>query len=102
MWRRIPALERWKRLSRSRQAATPYGPALDSVVRAEFRRIYLGVFGHAEVDAVTARVPSVMMWDEHEIFDGWGSHPRGRQESAHIGGVLAVGDGDGACRGREG
>jgi hypothetical protein len=90
MWRRIPALARWKRLSRRWQAETPYGESLDRAVRADYRKIYTTVFGYAEVDAVTARVPSIMMWDDHEILDGWGSHPPERQESPVYRGVFAA------------
>ena len=29
---------------------------------------------------IFASIPSVMMWDEHDIFDGWGSYPEDIQK----------------------
>lgn len=30
--------------------------------------------------AVMSQIPSLMMWDDHDIFDGWGSYPQEQQE----------------------
>src|SRR3546814_16978523 len=27
-----------------------------------------------------ASIPSIMMWDDHDLIDGWGSYPDDRQE----------------------
>lgn len=37
-----------------------------------------GFFG-AMIDMM-ASIPSVMMWDDHDIFDGWGSYPSGIEQ----------------------
>ena len=36
---------------------------------------YLHVFGQPEYLWLAARVPSLAMWDDHDIADGWGSYP---------------------------
>src|SRR5690606_25205199 len=72
------------------QATAPYTEALDRAVRADFRKLYTTVFGYPEVDAVTSRIPSIMMWDDHEILDGWGSHRPARQQSPVYRGVFAA------------
>ncbi len=36
---------------------------------------YLTLYARPEIAHLAARVPSVMMWDDHDIFDGWGSLP---------------------------
>lgn len=39
-----------------------------------YRRHYVETWSHPDVASVLATCPSVMMWDDHEIYDGWGSH----------------------------
>ncbi|HFD10910.1 MAG TPA: hypothetical protein ENJ32_00335, partial [Crenotrichaceae bacterium] len=39
-----------------------------------YRDIYRGYWGHKEVKAFFARFPQYMIWDDHEIMDGWGSY----------------------------
>ena len=43
--------------------------------------LYLQRWSQAEPSALLARVPSLMMWDDHDIFDGWGSYPEEQQNS---------------------
>ncbi|WP_438031865.1 alkaline phosphatase D family protein [Sorangium sp. So ce204] len=42
---------------------------------AAYRRHYVQTWSHPDVAAVLGSCPSVMMWDDHEIYDGWGSNP---------------------------
>lgn len=39
-----------------------------------YRRHYVETWSHPDVAAVLAECGSVMMWDDHEIYDGWGSN----------------------------
>jgi hypothetical protein len=34
-----------------------------------------------------ARVPTIMMWDDHDLIDGWGSYPSERQTSPAYGAI---------------
>ena len=43
--------------------------------------LYFQRWSQAEPSALLARVPSLMMWDDHDIFDGWGSYPEEQQNS---------------------
>ena len=38
--------------------------------------LYRQRWGQPEIAPVLSQVPSMMMWDDHDIFDGWGSHPK--------------------------
>ena len=42
-------------------------------VTQEYRGIYVRSWSQPAVRDVLSSVPSVMMWDDHEIADGWGS-----------------------------
>lgn len=39
-----------------------------------YRRHYVNTWSNPDVAAVLSSCPSLMMWDDHEIYDGWGSN----------------------------
>jgi hypothetical protein len=39
-----------------------------------YRRHYVNTWSHPDVAPVLASCPNLMMWDDHEIYDGWGSN----------------------------
>jgi hypothetical protein len=49
----------------------------------EFTDFYDGLYPNGwknpTMALMLATIPSVMMWDDHDIFDGWGSYPDERQ-----------------------
>ena len=44
------------------------------VMRSWYRDIYRGYWGHRQLRNVFSRFPVYMIWDDHEILDGWGSY----------------------------
>lgn len=50
-------------------------PGVEDRLREAFIRQYQKYWGHAAFRKVNARVPSLAMWDDHDITDGWGSRP---------------------------
>lgn len=63
------------RSKRYKAARIAFDEAMDKAVRRFFFDLYLETWRHPEVAGLLASVPSVMMWDDHDIFDGWGSWP---------------------------
>lgn len=53
---------------------TPPGWSPQEGRAAAYRRHHVQTWSHPDVAAVLSRCPSVMMWDDHEIYDGWGSN----------------------------
>lgn len=49
---------------------------------AAYRRHYVNTWSHPEVAAVLSSCSSIMMWDDHEIYDGWGSNDGDTTEAA--------------------
>ncbi len=39
-----------------------------------YRQVYRAYFGHPGFHALLERMPSYLIWDDHEIFDCWGSN----------------------------
>ena len=44
-------------------------------VEAYYFHHYAVHFGHAEYGLANRSIPYAMTWDDHDIFDGWGSYP---------------------------
>ncbi|WP_084175066.1 alkaline phosphatase D family protein [Afifella pfennigii] len=42
---------------------------------------YLELYGQEEISRVLARIPSLAIWDDHDICDGWGSLPAEKLDS---------------------
>ena len=51
---------------------------------------YSMVYAQAPTAWLLARVPALMMWDDHDIFDGWGSHPDWFLDSPVASGLFKV------------
>lgn len=89
VWKVHPALARWNeggRRERERQALTEEmrRAAADFYVER-----YCQIYTQPPTAWLLARVPSLMMWDDHDIFDGWGSHPEWLLDSPVAAGVFA-------------
>jgi hypothetical protein len=41
---------------------------------SEYRQIYFDTWSAPEIETVLESCPSLMMWDDHDIYDGYGSH----------------------------
>jgi hypothetical protein len=86
IWEDIPALKHWVSLSRQDQLAFKVPAALERDIEEYYFTLYRQRWlpekrkpwnsdqvNHDAADAM-ARTPTVMMWDDHDIFDGWGSY----------------------------
>ncbi|WP_051341483.1 alkaline phosphatase family protein [Azospirillum halopraeferens] len=74
VWHDRPALAEWRRRPPTR-LAEPFSAAMAEQAMDHYFDLYLDTWGQPEVAAALARIPSVMMWDDHDIYDGWGSLP---------------------------
>jgi hypothetical protein len=76
IWQDIPDLAAWLRRSRPAQINAPMPPHTAEAVADFYFQRYCRLWAQAELAPLVASIPSVMMWDDHDIFDGWGSHPK--------------------------
>lgn len=86
IWEDVPELADWVSLSRKEQLAF----AVSSKLEQKIENYYLELYNQRWLPAsrlswsatdhprdaadAMARIPTVMMWDDHDIFDGWGSY----------------------------
>ena len=68
-----PRVAEW-RDSVSRVAAEmPFDDHMATAIERYLLHRYLSLYAQPQIASVLARVPSLMMWDDHDIIDGWGS-----------------------------
>lgn len=70
-----PDLARWAARARTDVAEQAFSADMREAAEHHYFEGYLTLYARPEIAYLTARVPSIMMWDDHDIFDGWGSLP---------------------------
>ena len=85
-----PALRRWARCRTAHKSRHDFSADARAAAERFFVERYLATYRQPGIAELCARVPSLMMWDYHDIFDGWGSHPAETLDSPVGRGVFAV------------
>lgn len=76
---RCPELRKWSELSEKEQLKFKVTPAMRAEINAFYDWLYTDRWKNPEMSLMLASIPTVMMWDDHDIFDGWGSYPEEKQ-----------------------
>lgn len=69
------ALAHWAECARADDAVHRFSADMREAAEHHYFQGYLTLYARPEIAYLAARVPSVMMWDDHDILDGWGSLP---------------------------
>ena len=56
-----------------RRRKAGFSPATAAAVADDYFERYWWLWSQPQLAPVLATIPSLMMWDDHDIFDGWGS-----------------------------
>ncbi|QEY64187.1 alkaline phosphatase family protein [Metapseudomonas lalkuanensis] len=92
IWHQLDELKKWIGLSRDQQLNFSVSKVLDEKIAAYYFDLYAerwlppgrrpwGSEPNRDAADAMARIPTVMMWDDHDIFDGWGSYTPEMQRS---------------------
>lgn len=81
LWDLVPELRRFNELTRARRIRKPAGSTLPNSLERFFLTTYRDRFGTDAAAEAFASIPTLMMWDDHDIFDGWGSYSPEEQAS---------------------
>ncbi|WP_241517417.1 alkaline phosphatase D family protein [Herbaspirillum aquaticum] len=68
-----PALARWAANGKTQKSQQSFNADMSNAAESHYFNRYLTLLSQPDIAYVSARVPSLMMWDDHDIFDGWGS-----------------------------
>lgn len=90
VWK-MPALQAWGLIEdHVEKVKAPWTPEMQAQATNFYLTNYIDSFSATDVDVMFASVPTVMMWDDHDIWDGWGSYDREMHESPVFQGLFAV------------
>lgn len=70
-----PAVRAWSKHDRHYAGETAVLPELEELLRDYLFERYLELYSQSPLAWLMARVPSLAIWDDHDICDGWGSRP---------------------------
>jgi hypothetical protein len=81
VWHCHPEVATWHDKPRDARRQLALSEAGYHAIRKFYWSHYIQLWAQREVAPLLAEVPSLMMWDDHDIFDGWGSHAPADQAS---------------------
>lgn len=87
VWETVPALRDWLSKKLKKRILTPFTPELEQQVRQYYFNLYLQMWRQKHAANMLSQIPTLMMWDDHDIFDGWGSYVPAQQECAVFKGI---------------
>ena len=70
----VDTLNIWRHLNRTMRKEDGRLLPDEEAMRSWYRDVYRGYWGFESVQRVFEGFPTYMIWDDHEIGDGWGSH----------------------------
>ena len=90
IWAVVPELREWTEVEWFTRTHMAFSDSLRAALETHFARLYLERWNQPEMASLLASVPSVMMWDDHDIIDGWGSHAAELHDSPVFQGIFQV------------
>lgn len=79
IWSVVPTLNEWGSLSRKDKIKRKATVQMKEQIDRFYDGLYQQRWREVNMSLMLASVPTVMMWDDHDIFDGWGSYPEDLQ-----------------------
>jgi len=87
VWDEVPPLQDWLDKPLDERLEEPFTEEMRARVERFYFDLYCTRWSQREPARVMSQVPSLMMWDDHDIFDGWGSYPKDQQENSVYKGI---------------
>lgn len=71
---KVTAMRSWFSKSWTERADATWTEAMEHQVDAFYSWLYVNRWNQTDILRVLGSIPTVMMWDDHDIIDGWGSY----------------------------
>jgi len=82
IWGAVPELRKWNELPLEEKQRRKASALMVAQIDRFYDQLYRDRWSNPAMNLMMASIPSVMMWDDHDIFDGWGSFPESLQSCA--------------------
>lgn len=76
VWEICPALKKWVETPFETRKLQEFSAEMAEQANSFYFNLYRERWHQPEVEGMLSSVPTIMMWDDHDIFDGWGSYNR--------------------------
>lgn len=90
IWTEIKPLQQWNALGLQDKIKRQASAELKKRIQRFYSELYLARWNQPQVADMLASIPSLMMWDDHDIFDGWGSYPQALTDCAVYQAIFAA------------
>ncbi|HEX2553949.1 MAG TPA: alkaline phosphatase D family protein [Microvirga sp.] len=90
IWRHVPALSEWRSQPWRKRRKAGFSAEMAEGVSDFYFEGYRALWEQPQLAPLLACVPSLMMWDDHDILDGWGSYAPERQDCAVLQGIWSA------------
>ena len=74
IWDACPAIRTWVETPFDARKRRRFSAAMAAQVNRFYFDLYRDRWRQPEVEGMLSSAPTIMMWDDHDIFDGWGSY----------------------------
>ena len=81
IWETVPSLKAWTDRSKKERFDEPFTDEMDRQVENFYFDLYCQRWTQEVPASVLSQIPTIMMWDDHDVFDGWGSYPANQTTS---------------------
>ncbi len=75
LWSKVKELEEWSRLKMKDKIKRKATKGMIKNLNIFYESLYLKKWSDEQMSLCLSTIPTIMMWDDHDIFDGWGSYP---------------------------
>lgn len=90
IWEACPAIKAWVETPLDARKRRRFSGSMAAQVQRFYFNLYRDRWHQPEVEGMLSSVPTVMMWDDHDIFDGWGSYNPGIQNCPVYQGIFDI------------
>lgn len=90
IWEKCSAIKKWVELPRDVRRKRNFTVQMKGQVDQFYFDLYLERWKQAPTNQALAAIPTLMMWDDHDIFDGWGSYSDEDQTCPVYQGIFSI------------
>ena len=87
LWDSVKPLREWLNKPLKNRIGSPFTADMEQEVTRFYFKLYCRMWSQKKAAALMSRIPTLMMWDDHDIFDGWGSYSPQQQQCAVFAGI---------------